>query len=867
MNISYKWLKDYLKFDLTPEETSAALTSIGLETEGVEEHETIRGGLKGLVVGKVLTCEAHPDSDHMHITTVDLGDAQWVKDAYGNNCTIAEDGHVIAGIVCGAPNVAAGQKVIVATLGTVLYDGDQSFTIKKAKLRGVPSNGMICAEDEIGVGKDHAGIIVLPEDTPVGMLAAEYYHVESDYVIAVDITPNRIDAASHYGVARDLNAYLLAHGKKSELFRMPISEFDKLHEADKIISGRVNVECKPINIKVENHEACPRYSGITIAGVTVKESPEWLKTRIEAIGLRSINNIVDITNFILFENGVPMHTFDADKVKGGQIVVKTCAEGTKFVTLDGVEHTLRDMDLMICNAEEPMCIAGVFGGLESGTTEQTKNIFLECAYFHPTWVRKTARAQQLQTDASFHYERGIDINDIPYALKRAALLVKQLAGGVIVGDIQEEYPVKAQPAEVWLSYQRVNGLTGINIPQETVKQIVTSLEMQIVEETAEGLKLLIPNYRVDVTRDCDVIEDILRIYGYDRVELPGTLNSCPVQKSDADESNKMQQIISEQLTGAGWNEILCNSLTSESFYVGLETYPAEKCVKIMNPLSSDLNVMRQTLLFGGLQSLIRNINFKNTNCKFYEFGNTEFYNAERQAQVNELVANGEKTALEVQQEGRGIVGYSEESHLGMWLTGNKVQGSWAAQDAKATVYELKAAVMNILKRLGIDGGLKQRQFKSDIYAVGLSIETAAGKPVAQLGIVKNAILQKFDIEQEVYYADLNWKTLMKMAAKVKVEQQEISKFPPVKRDLALLVDEKVQFAEIEKVARDTEKKLLKSITLFDVYEGKNLGMGKKSYAISMMLQDTEKTLNEKVIEATMTKLINAFESKLGAMLR
>lgn len=863
MNISYKWLKDYLKFDLTPEETSAALTSIGLETEGVEEIETIKGGLKGLVVGQVLTCEAHPDSDHMHITTVDLGDAQWVKDAYGTNCEISAEGHVIAQIVCGAPNVAAGQKVIVATLGTVLYDGDESFTIKKAKLRGVNSNGMICAEDEIGVGTDHAGIIELPAETQIGMLASEYYHVESDYVIAVDITPNRIDAASHYGVARDLNAYLGAHDMKHELVKPSVDAFDQAMAED----AKAATSIKPIQIKVENAEACPRYSGITIEGVTVKESPEWLKTRLQAIGLRPINNIVDITNFILHETAVPMHTFDYDKIKGGQIIVKTCAEGTKFVTLDGNEHKLSERDLMICNTEEPMCIAGVFGGLESGTTTETKNVFLECAYFHPTWVRKTARRQQLSTDASFRYERGIDINNIPYALRRAALLVKELAGGTIVGNIVEEYPVEMKPFDVELTYKRVNTLTGIEIPQETVKAICGLLEMKIVEENAEGLKLQVPNYRVDVTRDCDVIEDILRIYGYDRVELPGSVRTCAVTKTQTDINNHLQQLISEQLTGAGYSEILCNSLTAEGFYKNLETYPASNLVHVMNPLSSDLNVMRQTLLFGGLQSIIRNINFKNANCRFYEFGNTQFYNAEKQGAVNAQVASGEKTALEVQQEGRGIVGYSEESHLALWLTGNRATGSWARADQKASVFELKAAVLNILRRLGLANNLRQRQFNSDIFAVGLEISNAAGKVLASVGIVSNKVLKMFDIEQEVYYADMNWKVLMKETAKIKVQQEEISKFPPVKRDLALLVDNSVHFSDIERVAYETERKLLKRVTLFDVYEGKNLPAGKKSYAISLILQDTEKTLVDKQIDNMMQKFIKSFESKLGASLR
>ena len=863
MNVSYKWLKDYLKFDLDPEQTSAALTSIGLETEGVEEIESIRGGLKGLVVGQVLTCEAHPDSDHMHVTTVCLGNAQWVKDAYGNNCTIDEEGNVIANIVCGAPNVAAGQKVIVATLGTVLYDGDQSFTIKKAKLRGIPSNGMICAEDEIGVGHDHAGIIVLPEETPVGLLASEYYHLESDYVIAVDITPNRVDAASHYGVARDLNAYLGAHDMPHELTKPCVCKFDEVLAADKAVTTGYT----PIQIEVENTEACPRYSGITIAGVTVKESPEWLKTRLQSIGLRPINNIVDITNYVLFETAVPMHTFDADKIKGGKIVVKTCAEGTPFVTLDGQEHKLSERDLMICNTEEPMCIAGVFGGLESGTTEETKNVFLECAYFHPTWVRKTARRQQLSTDASFRYERGVDIDNLPYALRRAALLVKELAGGTIVGDIVEQYPVKNEPAVVDLTYKRVNGLSGIEIPVEKIKEILGLLEMQILEENAEGVKIQIPAYRVDVYRDCDVIEDILRIYGYDRVELPSSVHTCPQVKTATDVSNSLQQLISEQLTGAGYNEILCNSLTAEAFYEGLETFPQEKLVHIMNPLSSDLNVMRQTLLFGGLQSISRNINHKAQSCRFYEFGNTSFYNAEKQAVINQQVASGEKTAQEVMQEGRALAGYSEESHLALWMTGNRNQGSWAVADQKATIFELKAAVLNILKRLGLDVQLRQKQYRSDIFAVALDITNVKGKVLATMGIVSNKVLSKFDIEQEVYYADLNWKALMKDAAKVKVEQQEIAKFPPVKRDLALLVDQSVQFADIERLAFDTDKKLLKSVSLFDVYEGKNLPAGKKSYAISLILQDTEKTLNDKAIESVMSKFIKNFEVKLGASLR
>ena len=562
-----------------------------------------------------------------------------------------------------------------------------------------------------------------------------------------------------------------------------------------------------------------------------------------------------------------MHTFDADKIKGSKIVVKTCAEGTPFVTLDGNEHKLSERDLMICNAEEPMCIAGVFGGLESGTTEETKNIFLECACFNPTWVRKTARRQQLSTDASFRYERGVDINNIPYALRRAALLVKELAGGTIVSDPVEVYPVKAENAIVDLTYKRVNSLSGINIPVEKVKQILGLLEMNILEENEEGVKIEIPYYRVDVYRDCDVIEDILRIYGYDRVELPESVHTSPQQKTISDQSNHLQQLISEQLTGAGYSEIMCNSLTAEAFYEGLTTFPSEKLVRVMNPLSSDLNVLRQTLLFGGLQSIARNINHRATSLRFYEFGNTEFYNAEKQEAVNQQVASGEKTALEVQQEGRGIAGYSEESHLALWLTGHRNTGSWAVADQKATFFELKAAVLNILKRLGLDCQLKQQQFQDDIFAAGLNISTPRGKVLATLGIVSNKILKKFDIDQEVYYADLNWKSLVKDALKVKVEQEEIAKFPPVKRDLALLVSKDVKFADIEKLAFETDRKLLKSVNLFDVYEGKNLPEGTKSYAVSFIIQDTEKTLVDKQIDGLMQKLIKNFETKLGAQLR
>ncbi len=820
MNISYNWLKEYVDFDLTPEEVSAALTSIGLETDGVEEVQSIKGGLEGLVVGEVLTCEPHPNSDHMHITTVDLGEGEPVQ------------------IVCGAANVAAGQKVIVATLGTKLYDGDQSFTIKKSKLRGVESNGMICAEDEIGVGTSHDGIIVLPQDVVPGTLAKDYYNIKSDYVFEVDITPNRADACSHYGVARDLYAWLVQNGYQTSLHRPETSEF------------KVDNHDMDIDVVVENTEACPRYAGVAIKNVTVKESPEWLQNKLRLIGVRPVNNIVDITNYILHAYGQPMHCFDADKIKGGKIVVKTCQEGTKFVTLDEVERKLSERDLMICNAEEPMCIAGVFGGLDSGTTEATKDVFLESAYFHPTWVRKTARRHGLSTDSSFRFERGIDPNGTIYALKEAAILVKELAGGEIASDIKDNYPAPVADFAVELSYGYVNSLVGKVIPAETIKSIVTSLEMKIVAETAEGLSLSIPAYRVDVQRPCDVVEDILRIYGYNNVEIPTSLKSSLNVEGEVDKSVKLQNLVSEQLVGCGFNEILNNSLTAASYYDGLETYKPENLVRVMNPLSNDLNVMRASLLFGGLECIQHNANRKNADLRFFEFGNCYHFNAEKK--------NPEKV----------LAAYSEELHLGLWLTGKYISNSWAHPDMNSSVYELKAYVLNIFSRLGVNlGAMVFGNLSDDIYSVAISIHTRGGKLVATFGVLSKKLQKAFDIDNEVYYADINWKELMKAIKGKKVTYTEISKFPAVKRDLALLIDKKVQFAEIEKIAYETDKKLLKSVELFDVYEGKNLEAGKKSYAVSFVLQDENATLNDKQIDKLMQKLITNLQNKLDAKLR
>ncbi|EOA58933.1 phenylalanyl-tRNA synthetase beta chain [Bacteroides sp. HPS0048] len=820
MNISYNWLKEYVNFDLTPDEVAAALTSIGLETGSVEEIQTIKGGLEGLVIGEVLTCVEHPNSDHLHITTVNLGNGEPTQ------------------IVCGAPNVAAGQKVVVATLGTKLYDGDECFTIKKSKIRGVESIGMICAEDEIGIGTSHDGIIVLPEDAVPGTLAKDYYNVKSDYVLEVDITPNRADACSHYGVARDLYAYLIQNGKQATLQRPSVEAFAvENHDLD-------------IKVTVENSEACPRYAGVTVKGVTVKESPEWLQNKLHLIGVRPINNVVDITNYIVHAFGQPLHCFDADKIKGGEVIVKTMPEGTPFVTLDGVERKLNERDLMICNKEEAMCIAGVFGGLDSGSTETTTDVFIESAYFHPTWVRKTARRHGLNTDASFRFERGIDPNITIYCLKLAALLVKELAGGTISSEIKDICVAPAQDFVVELAYEKIHSLVGKVIPVETIKSIVSSLEMKITNETAEGLTLAVPPYRVDVQRDCDVIEDILRIYGYNNVEIPSTLKSSLTTKGDADKSNKLQNLVAEQLVGCGFNEILNNSLTRAAYYDGLESYPSNHLVMLMNPLSADLNSMRQTLLFGGLESIAHNANRKNADLKFFEFGNCYYFDADKK--------NPEKT----------LAAYSEDYHLGLWVTGKRVSNSWAHADENSSVYELKAYVENILKRLGLDlRNLVVGNLTDDIFAAALSVNTKGGKRLATFGVVTKKLLKVFDIDNEVYYADFDWKELMKAIRSVKISYKEISKFPAVKRDLALLLDKNVQFAEIEKIAYETEKKLLKEVELFDVYEGKNLEAGKKSYAVSFLLQDESQTLNDKMIDKIMSKLVKNLEEKLNAKLR
>lgn len=820
MNISYKWLKEYVDFDLNPQQVCEALTSTGLEVGALEEVQSVKGGLKGLYVGKVLTCDLHPNSDHLHVTTVDLG-----------HDTPSQ-------IVCGAPNVAAGQKVIVADLGCVLYDGDKEFVIKKSKLRGVESCGMICAEDEIGVGTSHDGIIVLPEDAVVGTPAAEYYNLESDWLIEVDITANRTDALSHWGVARDLYAWLKQNGYATSLHRPDCSAFT------------VDNNELPIEVVIENQEACKRYACVSITDCEVKESPDWLKNKLTTIGLRPINNIVDITNYVMMAYGQPMHCFDADMVLGHKIVVRTQPEGTKFVTLDGEEHVLGQHDLSICNAEEPMCIAGIFGGKGSGTYETTRNVVLESAYFHPTWIRKSARRHGLSTDSSFRFERGVDPNATIYALKQAAILCKELAGGKVSMEVCDVYPQPMETAKVNLEYDYVNTLIGKEIPVETIKSICESLEMKIISETDKGVELDIPAFRVDVQRPCDVVEDILRIYGYNNVEIPTQLKGCLVVKGAEDKKHKMANLVSEQLVGCGFNEIMNNSLTRGAYYEGHNAYPTENCVNIMNPLSNDLNVMRQSLLFGGLESIEYNVKRQNGNLRFFEFGNVYKFDPERKNADNPMAA------------------YKEDFHLALWLTGKRVENSWAHANEDSSYHELDAYVKNILSRIGAQPGmLVRKKSANDIFAAGIAIENRGGKQLIEMGVLSKKVLKNADINTPVYYAELNWTALMKLVSKNRVLYSEISKYPAVSRDLALLVDNGVEFAQIEQIARQTEKKLLKSVELFDVYEGKNLPAGKKSYAVNFILQDETKTLNDKMIDAIMQKLIANLTKQLGAELR
>ena len=828
MNISYKWLKRYIDFSLSPKELAAALTSLGLECDQVEEVESIKGGLRGIVIGKVLTCEEHPNSDHLHITTVDLGD--------GN----------IQQIVCGAPNVAAGQTVVVATVGCTLYDGDKEFQIKKSKIRGVESNGMICAEDEIGIGESHDGIMVLPDTVAPGTPAAQYFNVESDYCLEVELTPNRVDAASHYGVARDMKALFTR-----ENFEKGENKDIELH-LPSVAAFKSDKSEGAVSITVEDTQGAPRYSGITIRGVEVKESPEWLRNLLITIGQRPINNIVDITNFILNGIGQPLHCFDLAKVKGDKVVVRTCAEGTKFVTLDGVERTLNEADLMICNAEEPMCIAGVFGGLESGVTTDTKDVFIESAYFNPTRVRRTARRHGLNTDASFRYERGADPNITVYAAQLAACLIKELAGGEICGDIIDINTTPVDDAVIELSLDYCASLIGKRLPEELIIDILRALEIK-VEKDAENpdlLHLRVPPYRVDVTRPCDVVEEILRVYGYNNVEFGTEMHANLSPKGDTDLSYELQQRVSDRLTGEGFMEILNNSLSSVSYYEKSELMPLDHCVRLMNPLSSDLGVMRQTLLFGGLESIAHNINRKAENLRFYEFGNVYSRNPEKEITAEKPLAP-----------------FSEHMELALWLTGDYILPSWNRKAVEASVFDLKGIVQNIFKILGLaDGALVYTQDTDEFFAARLNMATRQGKRIGELGILRHELLKRFGIERDVVYASLDWNAIFKLVAGHKVTYAPLPKTQPVRRDLALLIDKDVTFASIVETVRKADRKLLKEVSLFDVYEGKNLPAGKKSYGIAITLQDDEKTLNDHQIDSVMQKVIKALEHN-GAQLR
>jgi phenylalanyl-tRNA synthetase beta chain len=816
MKISYSWLKDYIQLEESPEEICKILTRTGLEVAGMEEVETVKGGMEGLVAGKVITCGKHPNSDHLSVTTVDTGTGELLP------------------IVCGAPNVAAGQKVVVAPVGTTLYIGDQELTLKKIKIRGEVSEGMICAEDEIGIGADHEGIIVLDDSVPVGTPAKEYFQVKSDRVIEVELTPNRIDGGSHIGVARDLAASL-NQTRPVRYKRIPVDHF------------RVDNHNLEIPVEIKNPEACHRYAGVTITGVKVKESPAWLKNRLKAIGHTPINNVVDITNYVLFETGQPLHAFDADQIKGRKVIAQTLPGGTRFTTLDGVERELHEEDLAICDTRGALCIAGVFGGIDSGVKEETTNVFLESAWFDPVFIRKTARRHGLNTDASFQFERGTDPNGVIYALKRAALLIKELAGGTISSEIVDVYPTPAEHFKVQISYRNVKRLIGKDLGKETIKKILTSLEIEIESETETGLDLRVPPYRVDVKREADVIEEILRIYGYNNVEIPAVVKSS-MQYAPQPDPDQLKNLAAEMLTSLGFNEIWSNSLTKAGYYAGLKQYKPDQTVNLLNPLSSDLNGMRQTLLFGGLESVAYNINRQSRDLKFYEFGNCYFFSG------TELKNNP-------------VRNYREEEHLGLFITGAKTAESWTGEQQPASFFQLKSISENMLKRMGFQPELlKIEETQNELFSEGLSyVENT--KAVLELGNVSKNILKKLDIEQPVFYADFNWEAILRRQSKHSVAFSELPKFPSVRRDLALLIDKQVKFQQIEELAFKTERKILREVGLFDVYEGKGIPEGKKSYAISFILRDDLRTLTDKQIEKTMQKLVIAFEKELGATLR
>lgn len=808
MKISYNWLKQFIKTDWSPEQTSELLTDLGLEVEGLEAYQSVKGGLEGVVVGEVLTCTQHPNADRLKVTTVNIGEDAPVQ------------------IVCGAPNVAAGQKVPVATIGTTLYTEEgEAWTIKKGKIRGEESHGMICAEDELGLGKSHDGIMVLDNDTKVGTPASSLFDIENDQVFEIGLTPNRADAMSHFGTARDLKAGLQQKDITLELITPSVSAF--------------HVENRTLKIDVEvlNKELAPRYCGVTISGVKVGESPAWIQHRLKAIGLAPINNIVDITNYVLHELGQPLHAFDANKIAGNKIEVKTVEAGTKFTTLDGLERELHEDDLMICDTEKPLCIAGVFGGLDSGVSEQTTNIFLESAYFNPVSVRKTAKRHALNTDASFRFERGIDPNITEYALKRAALLIQDIAGGEITSDISDDYSNKIEDFQVRISFDNVTRLIGQEIPRETIKSILSSLEIKVNNVTEAGLGLTVPAYRNDVQREADVIEEILRVYGYNNIETTTKLNAS-ISNTSRFEDHKLQNVVGNQLASQGFYEILSNSLTTPNYIKLSEQLKEEHNITMLNPLSNDLSVMRQSLLFSGLESILHNINRRQSDLKLFEFGKTYHnYNDKRE----------------------------EYKHLTLFTTGNKVAENWSVTATKSDFFYLKGTIIALLERLGINR-YRSAPTKNDVFSEGMQFEQ--GKmPLVSFGVVKNSILKHFSISQNVLFADFNWDNIIEVAKRNKIKFTAIPKYPEVRRDFALLLDDNVTFEQIHTIAKQTEKQLLKNVSLFDVYEGKNLPKGKKSYAVSFMFLDEHKTLTDKVIDKIMSKLQSNFENKLGAELR
>jgi phenylalanyl-tRNA synthetase beta chain len=813
MKISYNWLKNYVSTDLPAEEVARLLTDAGLEVESVEKHESVKGGLEGIVIGEVKTCAKHPGADRLSVTTVDVGQGEPLH------------------IVCGAPNVAAGQKVVVALVGAKLYPSEgEPFEIKKSKIRGEASEGMICAEDEIGLGTSHAGIMVLNEDAKVGTPAKQYFKLEEDHILEIGLTPNRADAASHIGVARDLVAILQNAGQEAKLDLPSVNEFETTNND------------KQIDVVIEDAKACPRYSGVTISGVTVKESPAWLKNRLLSIGLRPINNVVDVTNFVLHELGQPLHAFDADKITGNKVIVKKLAKGTKFLTLDGVERELSGEDLMICNGnQEGMCIAGVFGGAKSGVTEETKNIFLESAYFNSVTIRKTSRYHGLKTDASFRFERGTDPNITVYALQRAALLIAGVAGGKLSSEVVDVYPNPVEPFIVPFSYKNCDRLVGKHIERSKIRKIITSLGIEVRNEGSEGMQLAVPPYKVDVHREVDVIEEVLRIYGYNNIEDPSSLRSS-ISYAPNPDKEQLQNTVSDLLSYSGFNELMSLSLTKGDYVANMSSFNRENNVNILNPLSSDLNVLRQTLLFSGLEAIVYNQNRKSSDLRLYEFGNVYKYHE-----------GADKP-------------YFENQRLALFTTGRKHPESWNTKSEEEDFYRLKGYVQNVLARLGLTSLKLEELQPNDIFSGGLAYDKGKNR-IVEFGKVSRALLKRMDISQDVYFADMDWDAVIRLAAGNKVQYREVSKFPAVRRDLALMLNREVKFRDIEQLAYQSERNLLKEVNLFDVYEGDKLEKGKKSYAVSFILQDENATLTDKQIEKIMEKLTKTFSEKLGATLR